>query len=220
MKPSPVTANRAESSGSARVEFTVQFSRGPKGKRRVSPAAASMIVPEGVTSAGATPRPIASAQVPVSTAIPTRGALVTVQPRDRPVRSQAPVAPTIAAPVTAAPAATVPTLTAAASSPTLGAPSERVPKITLLLALGHHFERLVRDGAVKDYAKVARVTGLTRARVTQICNLTLLAPDIQEAILDLTPTAQGEDPAHERSLRAVVAEPDWRRQQGLRPRSG
>ncbi len=53
---------------------------------------------------------------------------------------------------------------------------------------GITFERLVRDGVVKDYAEIARLTGLTRARVTQIVNLTLLAPDIQEKIL----LAQGE----------------------------
>jgi len=58
-----------------------------------------------------------------------------------------------------------------------------VPKITRLLVLGHHFERLVQEGPVKDYAEIARLTGLTRARVTQIMNLTLLAPDIQERIL-------------------------------------
>src|SRR5438128_2207912 len=74
---------------------------------------------------------------------------------------------------------------------------ERVPKITLLLVLGHHFERLVRDGAVKDLAEIARRTGLTRARVTQITNLTQLAPDLQEAILGLHLPPQRHNPMHE-----------------------
>ena len=39
--------------------------------------------------------------------------------------------------------------------------------------------------------------------------------DIKEAILDLQPTAESDDPVHERSLRAVVAEPEWGRQRRL-----
>jgi len=65
---------------------------------------------------------------------------------------------------------------------------------------------------VKDYAEIARRTGLTRARVTQIVNLTLLAPDIQQAILGIKQTAQGDDPVHERAVRKALAEPDWSRQ--------
>ena len=79
--------------------------------------------------------------------------------------------------------------------------SPGLPKIALLLVLGHHFERLVRDGIVKDYADIGRRTGLTRARVCQIVNLTLLAPDIQEAVFTLVLTEQSEDDIHERSLR-------------------
>jgi hypothetical protein len=37
---------------------------------------------------------------------------------------------------------------------------------------------------VTDYADLARLGFVPRARVTQIMNLCLLAPDIQEAILD------------------------------------
>ncbi len=87
-----------------------------------------------------------------------------------------------------------------------------IPKITRLLVLGHHFERLVRDGVVKDYAEIARLTGLTRARVTQIVNLRLLAPDIQEAILDVPRVMKGSDPITERQLREIISEVDWSEQ--------
>ena len=50
------------------------------------------------------------------------------------------------------------------------------------------------------------------ARVTQIVNLTLLAPDIQEAILSLPEIFRGPDPITERDLRPIVAEPGWGRQ--------
>jgi hypothetical protein len=58
-----------------------------------------------------------------------------------------------------------------------------VPRITRMLVLGHHFERLVREGKVKNYAEIARLTGLSRARVTQIADTTLLPPGTQERVL-------------------------------------
>ena len=85
------------------------------------------------------------------------------------------------------------------------------PNHRFRLVLSHPFERLIGDGVVKDYAEVARRTGLTRARVTQITDLTLLSPAIQEEILGLTLAAQA-DLLHERNLRVVVAELDWGKQ--------
>ena len=46
-------------------------------------------------------------------------------------------------------------------------------------------------------------------------NLLLLAPEIQEAILDLPPITKGRDPISERALRRIVAEPDWTKQRAL-----
>ena len=84
-----------------------------------------------------------------------------------------------------------------------------VPKITRLLVLGHHFEMLVRNGAVKDYAEIARLTGLTRARVTQITNLTLLAPEIQEVLLLLPSDSNEETLTTERHLRRIIVTIVW-----------
>jgi len=58
----------------------------------------------------------------------------------------------------------------------------KVSKACQLLTLGYHFERLVSDGVVKNYVEIARLTGLSRARVTQITDLTLLSPRIQEQV--------------------------------------
>lgn len=77
------------------------------------------------------------------------------------------------------------------------------------------FERLVRDGAVADYAEIALLGHVTRAWVTQIMNLLNLAPDIQEQILFLPLTTKGRDPIGERDLRPIVAVPDWRRQRRM-----
>lgn len=54
-----------------------------------------------------------------------------------------------------------------------------VPRITRLLALAHRWHRLIDAGEIRDQAEIARRTGLTRARVTQIMELRWLPPQIQ-----------------------------------------
>ena len=88
----------------------------------------------------------------------------------------------------------------------------RVPRIARLLALAHRFEELVPTGVAADYADLARLGHVTRARVSQIMNLLSLAPDIQERILFWPAVTSGNDPISERGLRGVCAELDWRKQ--------
>jgi len=40
----------------------------------------------------------------------------------------------------------------------------------MLMTLAIHFDRLIREGKVKDYAEIARLGGVTRARGTQVMN--------------------------------------------------
>jgi hypothetical protein len=87
--------------------------------------------------------------------------------------------------------------------------------VARLLALGHEIERRVRSGEIEDLSHAARVLGLTRARVTQIANLTLLCPTIQEEVLTMPPVTAGRDPITERALRAIAAEAMWERQREL-----
>ena len=91
----------------------------------------------------------------------------------------------------------------------------RVPRVSRLLALAIHFERLVHEGIVKDYAQLARLGHITPARLTQITNLLCLAPDIQEEILFLPPTLSGRDALTERHLRPIAALLDWRKQRRM-----
>ena len=82
----------------------------------------------------------------------------------------------------------------------------RIPRITRLMALAIKFQEMVARGEVRDYADLARLGYVTRARLTQIMNLLLLAPDIQEQLLLpalLTATIS------ERHLRRIVNSPDW-----------
>ncbi len=92
------------------------------------------------------------------------------------------------------------------------APTGGVPRVVRLLALAHKIDSMIRNGELDDMAEAARRLSLTRARVTQITNLLLLAPEIQEAILGLSPITNGRGPVTERQLRPIAAEPDWNRQ--------
>src|ERR1700736_3321616 len=73
-------------------------------------------------------------------------------------------------------------------------PSGRVPRVARLLALAHRLEQLLRTGVVRDYAELARLGHVTRARISQVLNLLYLAPDLQEAVLFLPRTERGRDP--------------------------
>ena len=91
----------------------------------------------------------------------------------------------------------------------------KVPRVSRLMALAIRFDRLIRDGHVKDQTELAALGHVTPARLSQIMNMLLLAPDIQEAILFLEPTKRGRDRIKERDLRPIAVVPDWRAQRRL-----
>lgn len=101
------------------------------------------------------------------------------------------------------------------AKPVVEVPPGTIPRITRLMALAIRFEKLVREGAVKNYADLARLGRVTRARITQIMNLLNLAPDIQVALLNLPRTESGRDPITERTMRPIAAEPLWTRQRRM-----
>jgi hypothetical protein len=88
----------------------------------------------------------------------------------------------------------------------------RLPRITRLMALAIHFDPLVRDGEIHDNAEQARLGHLTRARVTQIMNLTNLAPEIHEEILFLPKVAEGREHLVLRQFQKMAGLTCWRRQ--------
>lgn len=88
-------------------------------------------------------------------------------------------------------------------------PPPRLPHVTKLMALAIRLEHLLATGQVKDQAEIARAAGITRARVTQILNLTNLAPDIQQAILDLEPTTERTPCFREGEIRQIAIAPNW-----------
>ena len=59
----------------------------------------------------------------------------------------------------------------------------RPARVARMLALAHRLQEAIDRGDYQDRAELARVLGVTKARVSQILDLTLLAPEIQEEIL-------------------------------------
>jgi hypothetical protein len=86
-----------------------------------------------------------------------------------------------------------------------------IPRIARLMALAIRFEGLQREETIRDYAELARLGRVTRARMTQIMKLLDLAPDIQEQILFL-PAIKG---LNERNLRPLARRIDWDEQRRL-----
>lgn len=62
---------------------------------------------------------------------------------------------------------------------------------------------------MRDYADLARLGYVSRARLTQIMNLLLLAPDIQEQILVMNGQLIPQAAVGERHLRQIVGIVLW-----------
>ncbi len=84
--------------------------------------------------------------------------------------------------------------------------NESVPRIARLLALAHKWEGMVWRGET-NHGQLARQHGLSRARVSQVCGLVLLCPELQESILD-----EGKAPT-KRLLQELAVLPVWSYQQ-------
>ncbi len=91
----------------------------------------------------------------------------------------------------------------------------RVPRVARLMALALRFDELVRTGAVANFAELARLGHVTRARVSQVMNLVHLAPDIQEALLFLPRTDCGRDAVQLRQLQRIAMTCDWAQQRRM-----
>jgi hypothetical protein len=78
------------------------------------------------------------------------------------------------------------------------------------MALAVKYQELVDCGELRDYADIARLGYVTRARMTQVMNLSNLAPDIQEQLL----FPSGFLPP-ERGLRKLAGQVDWEMQRRM-----
>lgn len=90
----------------------------------------------------------------------------------------------------------------------------RIPRISRLMALAIKFQDMVDRGEVRDYADLARLGYVSRARITQIMNLLNLAPDIQLELLDIDPATEPPSMG-ESKLRKVTVPVSWSDQRRL-----
>ena len=78
-----------------------------------------------------------------------------------------------------------------------------------LIALARHLQHLLDTGQAKDLSHLASMTGVSRARISQIMDLLLLAPDIQASALHRSDSMPSEQ------LRCLTGNLDWKRQRSL-----
>ena len=90
-----------------------------------------------------------------------------------------------------------------ADEPVAAPERTRPTAIARRLALAHYVDDAIERGELRSYAEAADRLGVTRARLTQIADLALLAPDIQAAVL------LGDVEPRDRHLRAVGRHPCW-----------
>jgi len=87
--------------------------------------------------------------------------------------------------------------------------SGRRAPVTMALALAIHFDDLMRQGEAANYSDVARLSCLSRERVSQIMRLNYLAPDIQVELLYLPALPTGKYPISEAATRGVANLLGW-----------
>jgi hypothetical protein len=80
--------------------------------------------------------------------------------------------------------------------------------------MAHRIRQGIHDGEIRDQSDAARRLGLTRARLSQILDLTSLAPDIQERILFLE-VIDAREPLRERAMRCVLRSMLWDEQRAI-----
>jgi DNA invertase Pin-like site-specific DNA recombinase len=85
----------------------------------------------------------------------------------------------------------------------------RVPRISRIMALAIKLEQMVRERQAPNYARLAEVGHLSRARLSQILTLRNLAPSIQETLLLLPRRMSGRECVTEKQLRAIARQVDW-----------
>ena len=99
------------------------------------------------------------------------------------------------------------------------AQSGRIPRIAKLVALASRMQSMLESGEVESFQQLAELGRISQPRTTQIMSLLNLAPDIQEELLYLPEVLQGKAQIHERLLRQLTRELDWRVQRRMWPRN-
>ena len=93
--------------------------------------------------------------------------------------------------------------------------SGRIPRIAKLVALASRMQSMLESGEVESYQQLAELGKISQPRMTQIMSLLNLALDIQEELLYLPEVLQGKAAIHEKLLRPLTTEIDWKVQRRM-----
>ena len=93
------------------------------------------------------------------------------------------------------------------------APTHRAAKVAILLAHALRLQKLIERGE-GTLALMARRLDLTQARISQVQDLVLLAPDIQREVVRLK-AVNDREPLSDRQLQTIVREAGWEDQRAL-----
>jgi hypothetical protein len=102
-----------------------------------------------------------------------------------------------------------------AAGPAPAPPPPRIPRLARLMALALRYEAMVRTGQAQDFAELARLGHVTRARMSQLVSLVNLAPDIVEDLLFQPAVTSGRDPLILRDVLPIAAVTDWAKQRRM-----
>ena len=91
----------------------------------------------------------------------------------------------------------------------------RLHRITRLMALAIKLQDDLENKRIKDQAELARLGRVTRARISQIMDLTLLSPRIIEEILFFPKVIRGREILTETAIRKIAKAKLWTEQENL-----
>ena len=89
----------------------------------------------------------------------------------------------------------------------------RTPRISKLVALAVRMQSMLESGEVESFQQLAELGRISQPRMMQIMSLMSLinlTPDIQEELLYLLEVMQGSATIHERLIRPLTRQADWK----------
>lgn len=88
----------------------------------------------------------------------------------------------------------------------------RLPRVTRLMALAIKYEHLLRNGLVNTHEELALLAGVDRSQISAVLRLRLLAPEIQEWLLNLPELEKRNDPIGWTAIQKITRIASWEEQ--------
>lgn len=94
-------------------------------------------------------------------------------------------------------------------------PKKRTQRISKLMAMAICFKEILNADSSRDMADLAVAGQVSRARMSQIMNMNLLAPSIQKELIALPKTTSAIDIISIIKIQKIALEPDWQLQRKM-----